>query len=67
MGALLALVGAMGLVYWFVAGLFLDKNSPELAWQGSRILSAVIFAVVGVVVYVLGKPIGRFVGKGLNG
>jgi predicted membrane channel-forming protein YqfA (hemolysin III family) len=66
-GALFVLTGAMGVVYWFMAGLLLDKTSPELDWQSARILSAGIFVVVGVVVYVSGKPIGRFVGRDLDG
>lgn len=66
LGALIALTGVMGVVYWFVAGLFLDKTSPELAWQSARILSAGIFIVVGIVVYVSGKPIGKLVSKDLD-
>jgi uncharacterized membrane protein YczE len=66
LGALIALSGLMGIVYWLVAGFFLDRASPELVWQSARVLSAGIFVVAGMVVYAAGKPIGKLVGKGLD-
>lgn len=66
LGAQFALIGTMGAAYWLVAGLLLDETSPELAWQSARILSAGIFVVVGAVIYLMGRPIGRFVGRDLG-
>lgn len=65
-GALLTLIGVMGMVFWFVGGLLLDKTSPELAWQSARVLSAAIFLIVGILIYIAGKPVGRLIGKGLD-
>ena len=47
LGALLLLTGIMGVVYWLLAGLLLDKASPDLALQSARILSSGIFVVEG--------------------
>ncbi len=66
LGALLVLTGIMGVMYCLLAGLLLDKTSPDLAYQSSRVLSAGIFMAIGILVYVAGKPIGKLVGKGLD-
>lgn len=66
MGALITLTGIMGFAYWVSAGLILDQRSPELAWQNARLLSSGVFAIVGVAVYLVGKPIGKLIGKGLD-
>jgi len=66
LGILMLLMGLMGLVYSILAGIFLGAKSPEIAWQSARALSSVIFILVGGIIYLLGKPIGKIVGKGIG-
>jgi len=66
LGVIIALIGVMGFVYWGLATLFLEHVSPERAVQGARVLSSGVFIVVGTVVFLLGKPLGRLIGGGLD-
>ena len=65
-GVLSFLVGFMGLVYGVLAGTLLSTNNPEYTLRSARLVSAGIFILVGVIVYLLGKPIGRIVGRGIG-
>ena len=66
LGVLMLLIGLMGIAYWILSGTFLGTKSPEYALHSARILSAVIFMVVGAIIYLLGKPIGKIVGRGIG-
>jgi len=66
LGVIIALIGVMGFIYWGLAGLFLAQVSPERMVQGARVLSSTVFILVGAIVFVLGRPLGRLIGKGLD-
>jgi len=66
LGVIIALIGVMGFIYWGLAGLFLEQVSPERMVQGARLLSSTVFILVGAIVFVLGRPLGRLIGKGLD-
>ena len=63
-GTLLTLLGFMGLVYWVLNSLLLGSTSDPTS--GSRGLSSIIFILVGIIIYYLGKPISRAIGKDLS-
>ena len=66
LGVIIALIGVMGYIYWGLAGMFLEQVSPERVVQGARVLSSTVFIFVGAIVFMLGRPLGRLIGKGLD-
>ena len=66
LGVIIALIGVMGFVYWGLAGVFLEQATPERSVQVARVLSSAEFMGVGVIVFLLGRPLGRLIGKGLD-
>lgn len=65
-GLAIIIVGLIGILYWLIAGVTLKAESPELARQGARTLSAVVFILAGALITLLGKPIGRLIAKDLD-
>ena len=64
LGSLLMLLGFMGLAYWLFADLLLEPDADPIS--SARGLSAVIFLLVGLIIYYLGKPIGRIISKDIK-
>jgi len=63
LGTLSILLGFMGVVYWLL-GTLLGSTSDSMS--SARGLSSIIFIFAGIIIYYLGKPISKIIGKDID-
>ena len=63
LAATISLFGLMGVVYSFGAALFRMHPSGEL---NRYLYSSVIYLLIGIIIFLLGRTIGRIVAKGIE-
>ena len=62
-GCALAIVGAMGLIYFLARRAAGQSPSADLS---DRLLASIVYLGCGLLVLFLSKPIGRLLGRGLD-
>lgn len=64
-GGVLFIFGIMWFIFWALR-LFSQNSSPEDNRSGTAFWSAVFYTVSGIIIFVLSKPFGKFIGRDLN-
>jgi hypothetical protein len=57
------LLGAMGVAYFVFGGFLSARKAAELA---ESLISGVVYAAAGLILFALSKPIGRLLARGVE-
>ncbi len=62
-GSILASVGVVGLIFLLILW---SMGMPTIEYSGARLIASIVWAVAGIALVAFSKPLGRFLGGGLD-